>query len=189
MRREFVRDIRNRKYEQADNGLYLPRHKVLIGGVFEHEVWRNGKLIAPPQRDHNIMTDQGLNSILDINYHGSTQITTWYIGLFKGNYSPVAGDTAAGIASAATEATEYDESTRVEWVEAAASSKSISNNANKATFTINATVTIYGAFLVSSNTKSGTSGTLSAASRFSSSRALVDDDQLLVTYSVTAADA
>jgi hypothetical protein len=220
LRSEFVKDLRHHRYEAGPAGLLLPRHKVVVGGLFEHVTRRHrlihealiagdadrlarlrrwlaklGRfdpgqfLLLDPAADHNLMVDQGLNSLLDVHYHGTTQITSWYIGLFKGNYTPQASDTAANIAANATEATEYDESNRVDWVEAAASSKAITNSANKATFTINATVTIYGAFLVSTNTKSGTSGSLSAASRFGSARSLVDDDQLLVTYTISAADA
>ena len=54
---------------------------------------------------------------------------------------------------------------------------------------MNASITVYGAFLVSTSTKSGTTGTLLAASRFTSARAVVSSDQLLITYTLTAADA
>lgn len=156
-----------------------------VGGIFKFELVRDGKVIDTWE-SKNLVVNEGLDHMLDSTLHGSTQITSWYVGLFEGNYTPVAGDTAADIASNATESTAYDETTRVAWNEAAASSQSITNSANKATFTMNATKTIYGAFLVSDSTKSGTSGTLFAASRFSASRAVVDNDELLVTYTVLA---
>ena len=59
------------------------------------------------------------------------------------------------------------------------------NSASRAVFTMNATKTIYGGALLSVSTKSSTSGTLLAAARFSSSRAVVDDDELSVRYSLT----
>lgn len=220
IRKEFVKAIRNNRYEVGENGLFLPAQKIWLGGVFTHNQKRHiaiqRALESGKQRlidiahkyvkaigrfekaayldlglaaDPNIVVDQGLNHILDVAFHNTTQVATWYVGIFKGNYTPQSTDTAANIASNSTEATEYDESTRQEWVEAAAASKSITNSANRATFTINATVTIYGAFLVSTSTKSGTSGSLAAASRFASQRDLVDDDELLVTYTLTAADA
>lgn len=159
------------------------------GGVFTFELVRGGKVIDTWQ-SKNLVVDQGLNSLLDVYLHGSTQLTSWYIGLFEGNYTPVATDTAANIKANSTECTAYNEAARVAWVEAAASGKSITNSANKATFTMNATKTIYGAFLVSDATLSpGTAGTLFAASRFSVSRSVVANDQLLVTYTVTAASA
>jgi hypothetical protein len=122
-------------------------------------------------------------------FNGTTQISTWYIGLFEANYTPVASVTAATITSASTECTAYDEATRQEYEEAAASAQSITNSANRATFTFNATKTVYGAFLVSASAKSATSGTLFSAARFGSSKAVVDDDQLLLTYTLGAASA
>lgn len=184
----MVRDLANNKYEEAENGLFLPRHNVVVGGMFTAETRRDGEIIDSVTSP-NIIVYQGLNHILDVVLHNTTQVPTWYIGIFKGNYTPVATDTAANIAANSTEATEYTEATRVEYVEAAASSQSTTNSANKATFTINATVTIYGAFLVSTNTKSGTTGSLLAASRFAAQRDLVNLDELLVTYTIGAASA
>jgi len=162
--------------------------RATVGGVFTIEHVRDGKVIDKWE-EPNIVVNEGLDDLLDVHLHGSTQHTTWYIGIFEGNYTPVATDTAANIASNATESTAYTESVRQTWVEAAASGQSITNSANKATFTINATKTIYGAFLVSDSTKSGTSGVLFAATKFSASRSVVATDQLLVTYTVSAASA
>lgn len=156
-----------------------------VGGRFDFELVRNGEVIDR-WSEHNIVVNEGLNHILDVEFHGATQISTWYIGVFEGNYTPVATVTAATITAASTECTAYDETTRVAYDEAAASSQSITNSASKATFTFNATKTIYGAFLVSASAKSATSGTLFSAARFSSSKAVVDDDQLLVTYTLSA---
>lgn len=160
----------------------------VVGGVFELELIRDGKVIDKWQ-DHNLVVNEGLNDLLQVYLGNGTQKATWYVGLFEGNYTPLATDTAANIASNATESSAYVEATRPEWVEAAASAQQITNTANKATFTINATKTIYGAFLVSSNTKGGTAGVLFAATRFASSRSVIASDQLLVTYTVQAASA
>lgn len=159
-----------------------------VGGVFTVEQIRDGKVIDRWE-EKNIVTNEGLNNLLDAYLHGSAQTTTWYVGLFEGNYTPLATDTGANIVANATECTAYTESVRPTWTEAAASSQSITNSANKATFTMNATKTVYGAFLISTNTKSDTAGILFAASKFSVSRAVVADDQLLITYTVQAATA
>ena len=60
----------------------------------------------------------------------------------------------------------------------------ITNAASTATFSINNTVTVGGAFLISNNTKGGTSGILFSASDFQSpgDRAMVSGDTLQVTY-------
>lgn len=184
-------DIRKygRKFEVTENGqLYMPESRVFLGGVFEHELIRNGESLGV-QRDANLVTNEGLDHVLSVLLAGGTQVSPWYVGLFEGNYTPVAGDTAATFVASSTESTAYDEAARQAYVEAAPSSQSVTNSSNKATFTMNATKTIYGAFLASASAKSATTGTLLSASRFSSSRAVVDNDQLLVTYTFSAADA
>ena len=185
----FRREVANRQYEISDSGgIYLPKAKVMLGGVFEVDHIRDGKSLGIT-RDHNIVVNEGLNSILSVVFNAGTQITAWYVGIFEGNYTPVATDTAANITANSTECTAYTESTRVAWVEAAPSGQSITNSASKATFTCNASKTVYGAFLASASAKSATTGTLMAASKFSASRAVVNLDSLLISYSFAASDA
>ena len=169
-------------------GLVVPG-KLRVGGRFGVQVLRNG-VLSPIEWHPNLVVDQFCNHLLDVSLSGGTQVTSWYVGLFKGNYTPVALDTGANIAAHATECTQYAESTRPAWVEAGPSAKNIDNSASKATFTINAGVTVYGAFLCSNATKSdSSSGTiLAAAAKFTASRALVADDQILITYAIGAAD-
>ena len=134
----------------------------------------------------NIVVNEGLNKLLGVMFAADTQISTWYVGLFEGNYTPVATLTAATVTAASTESTAYDLATRPEYNEAPAASQSITNSANRASFVFNATKTIYGAFLVSSSTKSGTGGTLFSAARFGSSKAVEASDELLLTYTFNA---
>lgn len=174
-------------FEKTAGGILTPQ-RVLVGGVFHVEHMRQGELIDSWDMP-NLVVDQGLNAMLDIMFHGTTQINPWYLGLFEGNYTPVAGVTAANIATNSTECTAYDETVRQEYVEAAAASKVTTNTASKATFTFNATKTIYGAFLISDSTKGGTSGTLFSAARFGSAKSVVSTDQLLLTYTFTASSS
>ena len=176
------------QFEQAASGLLVPASNLKVGGVFHGQIIRAGRVIDEWE-DHNLVVNEGLDSLLNIMFHGSTQITTWYMGVFEGNYTPVSTVTAATITSASTECTAYTSSTRPAYDEAAASSQSITNSASRASFVFNATKTIYGAFLVSTSTKSGTSGTLFSAARFSSSKSVVSTDELLLTYTFTAASA
>jgi hypothetical protein len=59
--------------------------------------------------------------------------------------------------------------------------------ASLATFTINNTapMVIYGAALLSSNVKGGTTGTLASAGRFDASRTLYDNDVFQIGYRLT----
>lgn len=188
IREEFKRDFRNNNYEQTeDGGIFLPNSNVLIGGNFNHSV--NG---GPLIEDKNIIVNEGLNHFLGVTLAAKTQNLGWYIGIFKGNYTPQATDTAANISSNSTEAIEFASPTvRPTFTVDAGdpAGQALSNFDAKASFTMNATVTIYGAFLISSAVVNDTSGSLVAASRFAAQRDLVDTDEFLVGYSLSAADA
>lgn len=165
--------------------------KIKLGGRFVVECFRNGRLIWK-EDVHNLITNQGLDHILDVILHGSTQITTWYCCLIESNTNAAAGMTYA--VPVYTESTAYDEATRPAYVEAASSSQSVTNSANKAVFTIDDTKTMYGASLVGGgtdgNTKGDTAGggTLLCYAKFASERAVVDDDVINLTYTISAAD-
>jgi hypothetical protein len=136
--------------------------------------------------DHNIMPTEGLNYVLNSAVRGLAQLTSWYIGLFEGNYTPVLADTAATFPGSATESTAYAESTRQAYTTVAASGGVLTNAAAVATFTANATKTWYGGFLTSASAKSAITGTLLSAAKFATSKTVDSTDQLLVTATLTA---
>ena len=81
------------------------------------------------------------------------------------------------------EAVPYSNGVRPTWTKnGAASAGAMSNSASKASFTINATSRIFGGFMASDSTKSGTTGTLYGGGLFvaSGSRAVVSGDTLNV---------
>ncbi len=172
-------------YTPTTGGVLLPEAGLRVGGKFIGQHVRAGKVIDEWESP-NLVVNEGLNSLLGIMFHGDTQIGTWYLGIFEANYTPVATLTAATVTAASTECTAYSETVRQTYNEAAAASQSITNSASVATFTFNATKTIYGAFLVSNSAKSSTAGTLFSAAQFASSKAVVSTDQLLLTYTFTA---
>ena len=69
------------------------------------------------------------------------------------------------------------------------SGQSVTNSASAASFTFNANLTIYGAFLASSSVISGTTGTLFSAAQFGTAKSVVSSDVLLLTYSFAAASS
>jgi len=173
-------------YEMSEGGILLPNHKLLVGGAYTGQIIRDGKVIDEFE-DSNLVVNEGLNSLLNIMFFASTQITAWYLGVFEGNYTPVAGLTAATVTSASTECTAYASATRPAYTAATSSAQSTTNSASRASFVFNATKTVYGAFLVSNSTKSSTAGTLFSAARFGTSKSVVSGDELLLTYTFTAA--
>ncbi len=167
--------------------LLLPRgfhSRARLGFLYVVEHERAGRIIGV-DKTHNIIPTEGLNHILSVICNAGTQVTTWSVGLFEGNYTPIAADTMATFVASATECTAYDEAARVTWVEAAPSAGTITNAANKAVFTMNAAKNVYGGFLSSGSAKSATIGTLLSAARFTvTPKAVVDDDILRVTASL-----
>ena len=162
-----------------------------VGGVFTFEHIRGGKVIASWEED-NIVVDEGLTYLLGNALDGATiTLNNWYLGLFTGNYTPVNTDTSANIAANSTETTaQYSEPNRVDWIEAGVSAKAIGNDASPAVFTFtDPTTNVYGAFLISENTKGGTTGVLLSASKFTSLRVMLATDVLNVKYTITASSS
>lgn len=137
---------------------------------------------------NNLNVSEGLTDILGVYFSSDTQSANWYIGLKGSNETPADGWNAAGIGTQFTEFTGYSQATRVQWVEAGASSKSISNSASPSVFSINASGTLYGAFLVNISTKGSTSGKLWCCSNFSTSRPVNSGDSISIIYVITSQD-
>jgi hypothetical protein len=162
-------------------------HKLLLKGNWQLEHWRNGELIHKEDFT-NLITNAGLNYLLDVALSGASATTTWYIGLTDGTPTVAAGDTMSSHGGWA-EVTDYSQANRVTWSEAGVSAQSITNSASPASFSINATVTVGGAFLTSVNTKGGTTGTLFAVGAFTAGdRSFINGDTLNVTATYSAAD-
>lgn len=157
-------------------------------GYYTVEHRRNGKTLDI-QHIPNRVVDEGLTHLLDVTFNSGAQITAWYLGIYESNYTPQADDTAANISARSIESTAYDETTREIFSNAAPAGNAITNSATRAIFTMNATKTIYGCFLASASAKQSTLGTLMSATLFTNARAVISGDELLVTYTLTAADA
>lgn len=155
-------------------------------GHFRIKHYRDGREIGVYDVK-NLVVNQGKNDILEVYFHDgtATAAASWYMGLISSSgYSAIAaGDTAASH-SGWTEFTGYSESTRQSWGQGAAASQSITN-ASPVTFSVNATGTVKGAFIITNSTKGGTSGKLWAAALFSADVPVNNGDQLKVTYTLS----
>ena len=141
----------------------------------------------------NLVVNAGLAYMAGTALTSVAQITTWYIGLYGAGASntPAAGDTMSSHAGW-TEVTAYSNATRVAatFVTATTANPSVvTNAASPATFNINGTTTVGGAFLTSGSAKGGTTGTLFSAADFSSpgDRSVVSGDIISVTYTFSLA--
>ena len=141
----------------------------------------------------NLVVNAGLAYMAGTALTSVAQITTWYIGLYgaAASNTPAAGDTMSSHAGW-TEVVPYSNATRVAATFATATTANpsvVTNAASPATFNINATSTVGGAFLTSGSAKSGTTGTLFSAADFSSpgDRSVVSGDIISVTYTFSLA--
>jgi hypothetical protein len=134
----------------------------------------------------NLVVTEGRNTLLDRTFKTVPANVNWFVGL-KGSGTVAAGDTMASHAGWA-ELTPYSNATRPAYTPGVISGGSVNNDSSPASFTINATATINGAFLSSDSTKAGTAGLLYGAGDFSQARAVQANDVLNVkiTLSVSA---
>nr|BDD44147.1 hypothetical protein 19 [bacterium] len=137
----------------------------------------------------NLITNEGLTHIAGVVLGGDTQITAWYLALTSGSPTPAAGDTLASHGGW-TEFTDYDETARPAFSDGGAASQSIDNTASPATFTSSSNGnTVGGAFLVSDNTKGGTTGKLFSVGAFPLGDKNLDTGETVqvdVTYTFTS---
>lgn len=141
----------------------------------------------------NLVVNGGLQDMNAKYFTGSAYTAAWYLGLYgaAASNNPAAGDTMSSHAGW-TEVVAYSQATRPACTfgtPTTANPSVATNSASPATFSINGTTTVGGAFLTSNNTKSGTTGTLYSAADFSApgDRSVVSGDTLTVTYTLSLA--
>lgn len=157
------------------------------GGVFTvtcldkdgNEKWVD---IAP-----NLVVNTGLQDMNTKFFTGSAYTAAWYVGLVNGTSATTTfsgGDTLTTHAGW-TENSSYSGTRKTATFGSATLSNisNINNSTSTASFTMNATATIAGAFLT--NVASGATGLLFSAADFQSpgDRSVINGDVLLVTYS------
>lgn len=161
-------------------------------GRFRMECYDKDGILKWTAESQNLVVNVGLQYMAGTALTSTTQITTWYIGLYGAGASntPAAGDTMASHAGW-TEVTPYAGNRPTATFAAAtnANPSVVTNTASPASFSINATQTVGGAFLVSNNTAGGSTGTLFSAADFQSpgDRSVVSGDTLNVTYQFSLA--
>jgi len=166
-------------------GKYRIVHRDPLGKILSDETFTN------------LVTDQGLDYIMDSALSAATAITAWYFALWPATPTPAAVDTYA--VPNETEITNVDggiqETTRQAWTEQGVSSQSIDNVTAEAVFTANTTgadVVMGGIGVVGGGTGATTLGNtagggtlLSSAAFTGGNKSLSHGDTLTVTYTIT----
>jgi hypothetical protein len=161
-------------------------------GRFRMECYDKDGVLKWSAEESNLVVNVGLQYMAGTSLVGTTQIPTWYIGLYGAGASntPAAGDTMASHAGW-TEVAPYAGARPAASFAAAtnANPSVVTNSATPTAFTINATQVVGGAFLTSDSTRGGTTGTLFSAADFQSpgDRSVVSGDTLNVTYTFSLA--
>ena len=157
-------------------------------GKFTLECYDKDGILKWRAEESNLVVNVGLQYMAGVALTATAQSTSWYIGLYgaAASNNPAAGDTAASHAGW-TEVTAYSNATRPVATFAAATLANpsvVTNSASPASFSINGSTTVGGAFLINNSAKSGTTGTLFSAADFQApgDRSVVSGDTLNVTY-------
>ncbi len=136
----------------------------------------------------NLVVMAGLTDSIDKHFKGSSYTAAWYVGLVSGTPTFAEGNTMdshAGWFEVAPYA-----GARPTLTLGTVVSGSVDNSANKAAYTINATMVVGGAFLVTLPTASQTSGTLYGGAAFTGgNRSVASGDTLNVTTTLSATAA
>lgn len=185
----LLKEVNSKKSELIEGeGLYLPDSKLMIGGVFVHDV--NGE---DEKKDKNIVVNEGLIYIINTSFAAVAQQASWFIGIYGTSITPVPTHDASTFAGAAGLAGElnvqYNPGTRPAYVLDTTTLSNVFNSGTPATFTMVSPDTVEGALLIADSNKSGNTGPMAAAARFSAARVLVASDVLNVSYQLTIADA
>lgn len=185
-RAEALRRLQANEYEITDEGSVLVQNMGLVfGGVFQSQVNQ-----GPWSVDPNLVVNEGILYLLTTGLAAGSANPSFYIAPFTGAITVAATLTAATFTSTATEFTSYAETARVLWAKDTAASNAIGNNTTAALFTINgAGGTVRGAGLLSTSVKSGTTGTLIAAARFSADKVMAAAEELRIKYTLTGTSA
>ena len=162
-------------------------HNVQIGQLYKVECYDQNGQLKWEDGFENIVVTTGRNQYLDATLKTGSAFPTWFLGL-KDSVAAVAADTIASHAGWA-ELVPYSNATRPAFTPGTIAAGSVDNSVSKAVFTLNATATVGGAFLVNNATKLGTTGILLGAGEFAQARSVLSGDTLnvTVTCSITSA--
>ena len=158
------------------------------GGVFHIQCLDKDGNLKWEAKEHNLVVNTGVQYMNAKTFTGTAYTATWYLGLYGAGAlnTPAATDTMVSHPGW-TEITPYSNATRpaCSFGKPTTANPSVATNTSSAaSYSINATATVGGAFLTTDNTKGGTAGTLFSAADFQApgDRSVVNGDTILVTY-------
>ena len=165
-------------------------NKSSFGGAFTATCYDKDGNLKWAEEFPNLVVNVGLQFINQQVFLASNYTASWYMGLVNTGATYNAANTMSAHATW-TENTDYSQATRplIVFTTPTTANPSVATS-DVVTFTINANATIAGAFITTSSTKAGTTGTLLSVGNFTvGDRGLVSGDTLNVTYTFSATAA
>jgi hypothetical protein len=180
-----------------------PTSNAEVCGRVRIEHYRDGQKIKEFEVN-NGLTNEGKAKLLNVGFHNTTQVATWYAGLVDNTlftqelaadaYAQINGTNQWKEYTTYTDANNSDNTlTRPEWPEGAASGTPPSiTNSTPMIYNITVNGTVHGVLIVgggsSANMKADAAGggTLWATADFTAPVAVQNGDQLKVTYTITS---
>jgi hypothetical protein len=162
--------------------------KIALGFTYTVEHLRDGAVIGT-EPVCNLIPEEGLNHAIGVLLLSEIQQAGWYLALYEGDYTPTDSVTAGTVVTLATECTAYDETARPAGVWSAVDAGFVTNEASRAVFTMNATKSIYGGFLISSSVKGSGIGVLLSIVRFPTVKEVEAGDILRLRAELTNVSA
>jgi hypothetical protein len=175
----------------------IETYRKRVGGRFDVTVKDRFGAIKDTESCENIVTNQGLNYILDAGLSGGAAISAWYVTLADADQAESATMTyqTPVFSEIDNVAAGVTETIRQAWSDGGVATQSVDNSASPATYTANTSgFTAWAAALVGGGTAptafgdTHASGILYAYSKFATQKALSSTDTIDVTYTFTAAD-
>lgn len=156
-------------------------HKGRPGFVYYFECVSPSGEVLWRTRQENLLPTEGILYLMNAGLNLGAQFGNWYVGLYEGNYAPVATDTMATFVASSTEiTTAYSEAARPLLVDDAIVNGLFANTTTNAVFTFTATKTVRGGFISSGSVKGGTTGVLLSAVLSSSPKTVNAGESLRV---------
>jgi len=142
----------------------------------------------------NLVTEEGLDDALNQYLKGSGYTAAFYVGLIDNSIFSAIGATNVASDISVTVATngwiefdDYSEAVRQVLTLGTVASQEVDNSASKASFNIDATGSLNGVFLATTNTIGGTAGVLYGLVSFPSVRPVGNGDVVNVAVTLTQA--
>jgi hypothetical protein len=146
---------------------------------------RDGSIAVDNIRFKNAATVAGMNYLAETGFRSGTAVANWYVGLIAATgFTALDEDDTAGSHAGWTEATWYNEATRRQWSPTAAAGGLLEAAILTFTNSSGGSQQVRGIFVVSVNTKGGSTGTLWATAAEESNRTIGDGQTFEFYYRV-----